>query len=79
MELYILIGAITICSALWILAMVDIARVEFKIHWHHALWYFLIWILPVIGAIVYFQAKKHLIKESHKFSPQFMPNNYQEN
>lgn len=71
MKDFIIIALLAISSALWIWAMVDIAKSRFKTQRQNTLWYLLIWLLPIMGTLAYFQRKKYITKVPKEFEPQF--------
>ncbi|WP_439482120.1 PLDc N-terminal domain-containing protein [Cyclobacterium plantarum] len=63
-----------LAAVLWIWALVDIIRSRFENSEKKLLWIILIFIFPILGAIVYFQFGKKIAENIRKFNPDFKKN-----
>lgn len=66
MEGILTIGFSGLAIFLWIWAIVDILRSDFKRRGMKTIWIMNVLILPIIGSIIYFQIKNRLVVQKHQ-------------
>ncbi len=69
--LFILVLGILIMT-LWVWAVIDIVKSEFKDTTQKVAWLVLVVLFPILGSIVYFQiGRKYTARRSIQFQPKF--------
>lgn len=67
MKTALIIAVILLSLILWFKAISDISRTKFKSDSNNRTWFLIVFLIPVLGSIVYFSMKKRYILSKPKF------------
>tara|TARA_X000000950_G_C13706066_1_gene574184 strand:- start:635 stop:838 length:204 start_codon:yes stop_codon:yes gene_type:complete len=67
MKTLLIMLLIVLSLILWFKAISDISRTRFSSDNNKKIWFFIIFLIPVLGALAYFLMKKNYIKKRPKF------------
>lgn len=66
MKTPIIIGIIVLTIYLWLKAISDITKTRFKNDTENTIWFLIVFFIPILGAIIYFQMKRKYIDTKPK-------------
>lgn len=69
MKTIIILIIIILTLILWFKAISDISRTKFKSDSNNRTWFFIVFFIPIFGAIIYFMLKKKYILTKTSYQP----------
>ena len=67
MKTTIIILLVVLCLILWFRAISDISRTRFRSDSNNKIWFLIVFLIPIFGAITYFMMKKkYVVKKSKR-------------
>lgn len=67
----IFMGFLALVFFLWSWAFWDISRLRFRSGQNRFIWYLIILVFPILGPIIFFQAKRRITKSKRDFHSDF--------